>query len=164
MSARAIAAGDGALIGACVDTGHYIRSDEDPVEAIERFGKRTFGVHLKDVKTIEDGGNRRSRDRDHGLADRGRIRRLLESILGGDAPAVLAQLDETHALGIDPTSLIRGTQSARLYVTGQNLHVWTDYSGFDPEVSVSGQSNFSSGDAGTLPPNKVYTLRFDANF
>lgn len=44
------------LLGACVDTGHYLRSDEDPVEAIERFGKRTFGVHLKDVKTITQAG------------------------------------------------------------------------------------------------------------
>jgi inosose dehydratase len=42
------------LIGACVDTGHYIRSDEDPVEAIEKFGKRVFGVHLKDARTIVD--------------------------------------------------------------------------------------------------------------
>ena len=46
-------------IGACVDTGHYIRSDEDPVEAIERFGPRTFGVHLKDVRTVIDGDKRR---------------------------------------------------------------------------------------------------------
>lgn len=46
-------------IGACVDTGHYLRSDEDPVEAIERFGRRTFGVHLKDVKTLQEGGQRR---------------------------------------------------------------------------------------------------------
>lgn len=45
-------------IGACVDTGHYLRSDVDPVEAIEKFGKRTFGVHLKDVKTIEKDGKR----------------------------------------------------------------------------------------------------------
>lgn len=45
-------------IGACVDTGHYLRSDEEPVEAIERLGKRVFGVHLKDVKTIEKDGQR----------------------------------------------------------------------------------------------------------
>lgn len=37
-------------IGACVDTGHYLRSDEDPVEAIRKFGNRVYGVHLKDVK------------------------------------------------------------------------------------------------------------------
>lgn len=39
-------------IGACVDTGHYLRADEDPVKAIETFGPRTYGVHLKDVKRI----------------------------------------------------------------------------------------------------------------
>ena len=37
-------------IGCCVDTGHFLRSKEDPVRAVEVFGKRTFGVHLKDVK------------------------------------------------------------------------------------------------------------------
>lgn len=37
-------------IGACVDTGHYLRSSESPVEAIERFKERVYGVHLKDVK------------------------------------------------------------------------------------------------------------------
>ncbi|MBX3441166.1 MAG: sugar phosphate isomerase/epimerase [Planctomyces sp.] len=39
-------------IGACVDTGHYLRSDEDPVEVIQKFGPRVFGVHLKDVRSI----------------------------------------------------------------------------------------------------------------
>jgi inosose dehydratase len=47
-----------AKIGACVDTGHYLRSDENPVEAIQRLGKRVFGVHLKDVKTIENDGKK----------------------------------------------------------------------------------------------------------
>lgn len=46
------------FIGACVDTGHYIRSNEDPVAAVEAFGKRTYSVHLKDVKTLPDGGKR----------------------------------------------------------------------------------------------------------
>lgn len=40
------------LIGACVDTGHYLRSNEDPVDVINKLGKRVFGVHLKDVRTI----------------------------------------------------------------------------------------------------------------
>jgi DNA polymerase-3 subunit gamma/tau len=43
-----------------------------------------------------------------GLADRGRIRRLLGLILAGDATAALAELDEAHDLGIDPTQLLRG--------------------------------------------------------
>ena len=43
-----------------------------------------------------------------GLADRGRIRRLLQLVLAGDATSALAELDEAHALGIDPTQLLRG--------------------------------------------------------
>lgn len=37
-------------VGACVDTGHYLRSKQNPVEALERLKDRVFGVHLKDVK------------------------------------------------------------------------------------------------------------------
>jgi inosose dehydratase len=37
-------------IGCCIDTGHFLRSREDPVRAAEVFGKRIYGVHLKDVK------------------------------------------------------------------------------------------------------------------
>ncbi|MGH6659094.1 MAG: DNA polymerase III subunit gamma/tau, partial [Sphingomicrobium sp.] len=38
-----------------------------------------------------------------GLADRGRIRRLLQTVLEGQTTEALAQLDEAHDLGIDPT-------------------------------------------------------------
>lgn len=37
-------------IGACVDTGHALRSSEDPVTWVKTLGKRVYGVHLKDVK------------------------------------------------------------------------------------------------------------------
>jgi sugar phosphate isomerase/epimerase len=37
-------------IGCCIDTGHFLRSREDPVRAVEVFGRRIYGVHLKDVK------------------------------------------------------------------------------------------------------------------
>jgi inosose dehydratase len=36
--------------GSCIDTGHFLRSGEDPVEAAKALGKRVFDVHLKDVK------------------------------------------------------------------------------------------------------------------
>ena len=42
-----------ARIGCCIDTGHFLRSREDPVHAVEVFGARIYGVHLKDVKDAE---------------------------------------------------------------------------------------------------------------
>lgn len=42
------------LIGICEDTGHRLRSGLDPVLSVNTFGKRVYGVHLKDVK---DGPN-----------------------------------------------------------------------------------------------------------
>lgn len=40
-------------IGCCIDTGHFLRSKEDPVEAAKTFEGRIYGVHLKDVKDAE---------------------------------------------------------------------------------------------------------------
>ncbi|WP_260484102.1 DNA polymerase III subunit gamma/tau [Sphingomicrobium flavum] len=47
-----------------------------------------------------------------GLADRGRTQRLLDTMISGDVPSMLEQLDEAHALGIDPTALMRGLMEA----------------------------------------------------
>ncbi|MEO8176156.1 MAG: DNA polymerase III subunit gamma/tau [Sphingomicrobium sp.] len=43
-----------------------------------------------------------------GLADRGRIRGLLQLVLAGDTPAALAELDQFYALGTDAGALLRG--------------------------------------------------------
>jgi sugar phosphate isomerase/epimerase len=40
--------GHSPLIGACVDTGHAIRSGEKPHEVIEKLGARMLSLHLKD--------------------------------------------------------------------------------------------------------------------
>lgn len=37
-------------VGVCIDTGHALRSREDPVEWAKRLKGRVYGVHLKDVK------------------------------------------------------------------------------------------------------------------
>jgi DNA polymerase-3 subunit gamma/tau len=52
-----------------------------------------------------------------GQADRGRIRRLLETLLTGDVPSTLDQLDEAHSLGIEPGSLLRGLMESLHAVT-----------------------------------------------
>jgi len=46
--------GHSEMVGCCVDTGHFLRSREDPVRAVEVFGKRVYGVHLKDVKNATE--------------------------------------------------------------------------------------------------------------
>jgi DNA polymerase-3 subunit gamma/tau len=52
-----------------------------------------------------------------GLADRGRIRRLLDTILKGDAADTLLQLDEAHSLGIEPAALLRGLMESLHAIT-----------------------------------------------
>jgi DNA polymerase-3 subunit gamma/tau len=43
-----------------------------------------------------------------GLSDRGAIRRLFASMLAGDIKAVLAGVEQQHALGVEPAELLRG--------------------------------------------------------
>lgn len=42
------------LIGACVDTGHFIRSREDPVKAVRELQGRVFALHIKDEEKQEE--------------------------------------------------------------------------------------------------------------
>lgn len=43
-------------IGACVDCGHFIRSKEDPIQAVHELKGRVFALHLKDDEK-QDGGS-----------------------------------------------------------------------------------------------------------
>ena len=40
--------------GACIDAGHFMRSDEDPVNCVRTLGDRIHLVHLKDIKIYPD--------------------------------------------------------------------------------------------------------------
>lgn len=58
------------------------------------------------------------------------------------------------------------TQSGRLYVTGRNLHTWTDYSGYNPDVNSFG-SNVSAAlgtDFYSYPLATAITFGFQATF
>ncbi len=44
-------------IGACVDTGHYIRSGENPVDVIRKLGDRVHALHIKDDTHKGDKGS-----------------------------------------------------------------------------------------------------------
>jgi inosose dehydratase len=37
------------LIGACIDTGHFLRSRVDPIRVVYELGSRCFAMHIKDV-------------------------------------------------------------------------------------------------------------------
>jgi TonB-linked SusC/RagA family outer membrane protein len=55
-----------------------------------------------------------------------------------------------------------GFNRLRVYVQGQNLVTWTDYSGFDPEVNFAGDSNVTRGyDFYTLPQARTLTVGLD---
>ncbi|MDB5270803.1 MAG: hypothetical protein JWP58_3843 [Hymenobacter sp.] len=56
-------------------------------------------------------------------------------------------------------------KTLRLYVTGQNLVTWTNYLGYDPEVSADPFSSTSLGrDFGVYPTSRIYTVGLNANF
>jgi DNA polymerase-3 subunit gamma/tau len=99
--------------------GVEVEADALAMIASAAEGSARDGLSILD-QAIAHGGGTVSTDqvRDMlGLADRGRIRRLLELVLSGDASGTLAALDEAHALGIDPTQLLRGLM--------QSLHAAT---------------------------------------
>ena len=66
-----------------------------------------------------------------------------------------------------PTSLVQKARfsSLRVYVTAQNLITWTNYSGYDPEVSADPFSSTGFGrDFGVYPQARTYTVGLNASF
>jgi TonB-dependent starch-binding outer membrane protein SusC len=56
-------------------------------------------------------------------------------------------------------------EGARIYVSGRNLLTFTNYSGYDPEISRDGGSNTTLGvDYGTYPQTRTYVLGININF
>ena len=89
-----------------------VEVEEDALRMIARAaeGSARDGLSILDQAIAHGGGTVTAEQvRDMlGLADRGRIRRLLEHVLSADAAATLGDLDEAHDLGMDPASLLRG--------------------------------------------------------
>ncbi len=56
-------------------------------------------------------------------------------------------------------------KSLRVYVSAQNAATWTKYTGYDPEVSLNGQSLINKGiDSGVYPNNKSYQVGVSLSF
>lgn len=57
-----------------------------------------------------------------------------------------------------------GIQNLRLYATGNNLFVWTPYTGFDPEVSTKGNNLTPGVDFGAYPRNRSFIFGVNVAF
>ena len=65
-----------------------------------------------------------------------------------------------------PNDLISkiGLSQFRIYATGRNLHIWTKYSGYDPEVNSSGSGLTPGVDYSSFPRSRSYTLGLNLTF
>jgi TonB-linked SusC/RagA family outer membrane protein len=64
-----------------------------------------------------------------------------------------------------PTRVLRGAESARLFLTGQNVWIGTDYSGFDPDVnSMGGDARFGGTDIGAYPRTRTWNVGVAVTF
>jgi DNA polymerase-3 subunit gamma/tau len=104
-----------------VAEAEQVRVEPEALAMIARAaeGSARDGLSILDQAIAHGGGDVTAEQvRDMlGLADRGRIRRLLDLVLAGDAAQALAELDQAHDLGIDPSGLLRGLMEALHSVT-----------------------------------------------
>jgi hypothetical protein len=66
-----------------------------------------------------------------------------------------------------PTRVVsrRGISSVRAYITGTNLVTWTDYTGFNPDVSSISVGNVNRGiDVGAYPLSRAVTFGFNLSY
>jgi hypothetical protein len=57
-----------------------------------------------------------------------------------------------------------GLDSFRIFISGQNLHTWSNYSGLDPEVSTKHTALTPGFDYSAYARNKVYTAGINLTF
>jgi TonB-linked SusC/RagA family outer membrane protein len=59
----------------------------------------------------------------------------------------------------------RGLRETRVYVTGANLHTWSEYSGYNPDVSSMGVGNVNRGvDVGAYPLARTLTIGINVGY
>lgn len=68
-------------------------------------------------------------------------------------------------LGYNFKNLFKGVSNVNFYVTGQNIHTWTKYTGFDPEVNAfSGTPGVIGIDYGTYPQVRTFIFGIKTTF
>ena len=87
-----------------------------------------------------------------GLADKSAQRRLLGHLLEGDAPALLAAVDEQYALGVEPVALIRALMDLTHRVTLAQV------SGSEPEAPAEEERAALADFAARLGAGELHRL------
>jgi hypothetical protein len=54
--------------------------------------------------------------------------------------------------------------TARVSLSGRNLHIWTKYNGYDPEVNNGGSVVARFVDLAPWPPTRIFFLTLDLGF
>ncbi|WP_372480924.1 sugar phosphate isomerase/epimerase family protein (plasmid) [Halomicrobium sp. HM KBTZ05] len=98
--ASVLDAADDPRLGACVDTGHFFRSGEEPSEVISRLGDRVLALHLKDFVDEETEAVAGT-----GQLDVAALLDLLDAETAFDRPLVI----EYEADGENPTPAVEQT-------------------------------------------------------
>lgn len=118
------------------------------VEALDRFTATNPSTTVPRANFSDPNDNRRISDR---YIEDGSFVRLRNVTLG-------YQLQNAFIKKINLTS-------AKVYVSGQNLLTFTNYSGYDPEVGSFNQNPLINGvDNGRYPSARSLTVGFNANF
>lgn len=118
------------------------------VEALDRFTATNPSTSVPRANFSDPNDNRRISDR---YIEDGSFVRLRNVTLG-------YQLQNAFIKKINLTS-------AKVYVSGQNLLTFTNYSGYDPEVGSFNQNPLINGvDNGRYPSARSLTVGFNANF
>jgi TonB-dependent starch-binding outer membrane protein SusC len=95
-------------------------------------------------------------------ANNGRARRLLDLHVEDGSYIRLQNVTLGYRV---PDGIIPRTSGARVYVSGQNLWVSSNYSGYDPEMnSYGGHPIFRGVDVGAYPRARVFNVGVNATF
>jgi len=87
-----------------------------------------------------------------GLADKSAQRRVLGHLLAGDAPALLAAVDEQYALGVEPLALMRALMNLVHKITLAQV------AGGEPDAPSEEERAALADFAGRIAPNELHRL------
>jgi TonB-linked SusC/RagA family outer membrane protein len=79
-------------------------------------------------------------------------------------PADFIRLNEVSVSYRLPSVALLGASSASISLAGRNLKVWSDYSGFNPDVQNEFDAIAGRADFYTLPPSRRWVLSLDLEF